>query len=188
MTDAIETTEHKGLTINIIPDFDPESPREWDNLGTILYSSSARECIGDRAVGREEMNEIMNRKDIVCLPVYAYIHSGVTINTTGFSCTWDSGQCGIIYVTYADVLKEWSRKRMSKKLRAQIEDNLRGEIATYDQYLRGDVYGYSISKKNTCETCEHTDDEVLDSCWGFYGIDYCREEAQAVADSLAKSA
>jgi hypothetical protein len=29
---------------------------------------------------------------------------------------WDWGQVGWIYVTKADVLKEWGKKRMSKKL------------------------------------------------------------------------
>ena len=34
MTDPIQTITHKGYTINIDYDPSPESPREWDNLGT----------------------------------------------------------------------------------------------------------------------------------------------------------
>jgi len=34
---------------------------------------------------------------VTILPVYLYDHSGITVNTTGFSCKWDSGQVGWIY-------------------------------------------------------------------------------------------
>lgn len=37
---------------------------------------------------------------------------------------------------------------------------LRSEVEMYDQYLRGDIYGFEI--------VDHTGD-VIDSYWGFYG-------------------
>lgn len=36
------------------------------------------------------------------------------------------------------------------------------EVKTFDQYLRGEIYGFII---------ETVDGEHLDSCWGFYGED-----------------
>jgi hypothetical protein len=35
--DAIFTEKRNGLTIKIYQDDSPESPREWDNLGTIEW-------------------------------------------------------------------------------------------------------------------------------------------------------
>jgi len=42
-----------------------------------------------------------------------------------------------------------------------------GEVKTYDLYIRGECYGYSLSKLNTCEYCGAVDEEEIDSCWGF---------------------
>ncbi len=47
------------------------------------------------------------------------------------------------------------------------------EVQTYDQYLRGEVYGYQI-------------DEDGDSCWGYYGIEDCLEEAKSTVDWIVK--
>jgi len=47
--------------------------------------------------------------------------------------------------------------------------------------LRGDVYGYKIYKIDRSGLdCEHQ--EFLDGCYGYYGLDYCMEEAQGVVD------
>lgn len=52
------------------------------------------------------------------------------------------------------------------------------EIELYDQYLRGDVFGYVIEEKTHYKSCEHCDreeetkTEVVDSCWGFFGHDF----------------
>ena len=50
---------------------------------------------------------------------------------------------------------------------------LEAEVEEYDTYLRGEVYGYIVQKDGT----------DLDSCWGMYGLDYCKEAAINVIDS-----
>ena len=100
----------------------------------------------------------------VILPLYLYDHGGITINTSGFSCPWDSGQIGYIYMTRETIFKEYGGKRLTKKLRTRAESLLRSEVETYDQYIRGEVYGYVA-------------DDDGESCWGFFGLDYAREEA-----------
>lgn len=141
------------------------------------YRWETRYKLGGRWRTEEEAREIIERKaheKAVILPVYLYDHSGLTINTTGFSCGWDSGQIGYIYATRKQILDNFLEKRLTKKLRQKAEDLLRAEVETYDQYLRGECYGYVI----TDETGEETD-----SCWGFLGdIDYCIEEAKGVVD------
>ena len=160
------------VKFKIEQDVDPESPREWDNLGTFImqhgrYSFGDREFENDSSyISFEEdfkyhLNAVCNctLKDVIYLPVYMYDHSGITISTTPFSCSWDSGQIGYTYVTKEQIRKEYSVKRISLKLKEQISSILQSEIETLDQYLIGDVYGFTIEYDNG----------EINSCWGFYG-------------------
>jgi hypothetical protein len=164
------------ITYRIERDESPESPRDWDNLGTMICFHR-RYVLGDKDHGFrdqdydgwDELHAALKKQFAVILPIYMYDHSGITISTSSFSCPWDSGQIGYICVTREKILENWGGKRLTQKLIDDAERVLRGEVETYDQYLTSDVYGYVIEE----------DGEFLDSCWGFYGEDYCREEAEA---------
>jgi hypothetical protein len=165
----------------------PESPRTWDNLGTMVCFHG-RYDLGDKHNykhddydGWDEMekNIIKNENVGVILPLYLYDHSGITMNTTGFSCGWDSGQVGFIYISKKKMLEEYGGKIVTQKLKDRVEGYLKGEVETYNQYLTGDVYGYKISEVTTCEL-GHERIEEKDSCWGFYGEDTCLEEAEDI--------
>jgi hypothetical protein len=166
--EPVEIIEHNGKTIELHYDQDAQSPRENDNLGTILYCST-KYTLGDKCLSREEIKAIESRDDIIMLPVYAYIHSGTVLNTTGFSCPWDSGQCGIIYVEKDKIRKEWGVKKISKQLREKVLNNLRGEVEEYSNYLSGQVYGYVIKDAAGNET---------DSCWGYIGYEWAVQAAK----------
>jgi len=102
------------------------------------------------------------------------------MRATAFSCPWDSGQVGFIYVSILDAGREWSDLE-GEALRERAGECLRSEVETYDQYLTGDVYGVVVEDANG---------EHLDSCWGFYGWDYAKQEADrmlayAYQDALA---
>ena len=171
---SIEEIKVGEKVISIVHDIDTQNPRnEWDILGTITNSPHSRYTLGDKAMDTEEMESIFdNTKEYIALPVFAYIHGGTCLNTTGFSCPWDSGQSGIIYVSRESVRKEWGVKRISPKLKNKIEEVLKSEIETFSQYLSGEVYGFEIKDSSG---------EVIDSCYGFYGLDCCIEEAKACA-------
>ena len=97
-------------------------------------------------------------------PLYLYDHGGITMNTTGFSCRWDSGCVGIIYLSKKKAEDEWATE--SEDERAKLADQcLVGEVEVYSQYLEGDVYGFVI------EQWDGFDWVSEDSCWGFYGDD-----------------
>jgi len=53
--------------------------------------------------------------------------------------------------------------------KARAEEIINGEVELYDQYLRGDVYGFKISVADEPEEDEEPDWMEEDSCWGFYG-------------------
>lgn len=166
--EAIEKIEHKGKTIEIHIDEDATSPRENDNLGTILYVSG-HYILGDKKVSPKEIAAIEARDDVIMLPVYAYIHSGIALNTTGFSSHWDSGQCGIIYADRESILKWFNAKKLTKALREKVKECLRAEIEEFGKYLGGEVYGYEI---------KDSAGEIVDSCWGFIGMEWVIQTAK----------
>jgi len=82
---------------------------------------------------------IVKKEDVlVILPLYLYDHSGITMNTTGFSCPWDSGQVGWIYATKKDVKKWYGLKRINKPYIDKVREILLGEVKAYDRYLTGE--------------------------------------------------
>jgi len=185
----VHTEVYKDHTIHIQPDDDNESPRtSMDNLATMVCFHK-RYNLGDTGHGFrfedynswEELEKAIRKQEDVAaiLPVYMYDHSGLTINTTGFSCPWDSGQIGFVFISKKKIREEYSVKRISPKILKQTIKVIQEEIETYDQYLRGDIYGYVI---------DGPDEENMNSCWGFYGYDYCIDEAKGVIDYMTKKA
>ena len=153
-----------------------DNPREWGNTGTIV-GWHRRYNLGDEQPGKspEEWMQDITGWDKECpvsalelfdtlyiwLPVYMYEHSGVALNTGGFSCPWDSGQVGYVFVA-----------RDSDTIQGMNEEavfaNLRSEIETYSLYLNGEVYTYSVEEWDE-EMGEWVD--TYEGCGGFYGHD-----------------
>lgn len=126
----------------------------WDNEGyyKLRDDHTHGEAIGAISCHVEDMVAAILEKHFIILPLYLYDHSGITMNTEGFACPWDSGQVGVIYCG-------------NGTMRQATIENLKLEVATYDQYLTGDVYGF------ICEEEVDGEWEETDSCWGFYGND-----------------
>lgn len=157
--------------LKLVQDSSPESPRTWDNLGTMICFHR-RYDLGDKHnyssddySSWEEMKQAIIKEEnpAVILPLYMYDHSGISISTSPFSCRWDSGQIGFILVSKKKALEEFGGKIVTAKLKERIEKILEGEVETYTQYVEGDVYGFQIVDE---------DDDIIDSCYGFYGSDH----------------
>lgn len=133
-----------------------ENGRGWQMLLQKNRDTAVEEC--EATV--EGIIEKALKKHVVMLDLYLYDHSGITMRTTPFSCPWDSGQVGYIYVVREDVLKEFSAKILTPALRKKAVEIMQGEVEVYDQYLTGEVYGYMIRKKG---------EDWEGGCWGFYG-------------------
>ena len=169
-------------------DDDRESPRTWDNLGTMIIFHN--EISGDKHDYKfhdydswdEQEKDIIKRENVgVILPLYLHNHSSMTMNTTGFGCPWDSGQVGFIFISKKKMLEEYGGKIVTQKLKEKVEGYLKGEVETYDQYLRGDIYGYRVFK------VENGEEEELDSCWGFYGEEECMNEGVSIMEYYIKN-
>jgi hypothetical protein len=188
------------MTLKLVQDNDGESPRNWDNLGVMVcahrrytlgdedglnkavrfikehISETTLENIGfdeDHAPSVQEALELTGK--VIVLPLYLYDHSGITMKTTPFSCRWDSGQVGFIYMPKEAALNEYGWKRMSPKRTEKVMQVLTAEVTVYDQYLTGDVWGFQLNVEG----------EETDSCWGFFGSD---PETNGIFDHLCDDA
>lgn len=124
-----------------------------------------------------------------------YDHSGITIFAGSPTCRWDSGQVGWQYITDEKLAEEWNGDR--DKALAYMESTLR----EYDDYLRGEVYGFTVEvgikveKKYPSGHIEHVIEWVHeDSCYGFIGDwrdknsgihDYLDDELTALLDGMS---
>lgn len=95
--------------------------------------------------------------DFLIEPIYLYDHSGITINTTGFSCPWDSGLIGWIYVSNNDIEKEYGV--VTSETIEKAKQTLISEVKEFDYYLTDQCYGFKLFENN----------EEIASCWGFIG-------------------
>ena len=164
-------TEYKGHTIRMSPDRGIENPRvAFDNLTTFAFFHK-RYSLGDKVEikskdypGWKEMKADIRRryKPRYITPVYMYDHSGLVLSTSPFSCPWDSGQVGFMWITNPNIPQD--------KLSRVVE----GEIQELNQWLSGDVWMIDI-------------DDGGDCLGGVYGYDYAVEEAKRMIDSMEKT-
>lgn len=197
-----ETHDYKDHRIAIDHEDDPMNPRtDYDPAGTMLCWHG-RYNLGDDhnwvdphdavadllnidmeeyADKYKKASEALKDAPVVVLPLYLYDHSGITMATTPFSCQWDSGQVGFIYITYenlhkelmvTDPLPDWKpNDEQTEKALAM----LKGEVSTYDDYLTGNVWRYTIHKLVDGEP----DETTSQSCGGFIGDpEHCLEAAK----------
>lgn len=153
----------------------PLNPRENDcNYCTICYvrnrylGSSKYDNDRDFADSDDLNDYLAGLKDcgteFVSVPLYAYVHSGITISTGSFGNPWDSGCFGVAICTKEQVINafgndiDWQR---------HAKDIIEGEIETYDKFLTGGTYIYSTYLYHK-ETKSWT---LEDTCGGFYSND-----------------
>lgn len=173
LVEKLKVTDNRVL--KIYQDEYAESPRTaWDNLGKMICFHSGYN-LGDKH--NVSIHDFYSFDDMIknyledgeFLPLYLYDHGGIIMSTSPFSCRWDSGQVGFIYVTKQDIVKEYGDD--SEETRKRVLSYLESEVKTYDQYLTGQVYGYELVEIEKCNL-GHMHEEVIDSCYGFYGDDH----------------
>ena len=192
-----ERYEHAGCTIRIIQDSDVSNPRdEFDHMGKLIlfpngsyldrnefekyinatdFESTLRslawlvtksDAVEDGyKVSMDHIFRCVN-KHYVIIPVDQDRYSG--LSSRGETVSESDGYCGgFILFPVADLAKEGID-------REQAARNLECEVEEYAAWATGDTWGYVIEDENGDE---------LDSCWGFYGMDYAKSEAERSAKS-----
>lgn len=184
----IHSEEYKGYTINIEQDYDSGfNPRyDHDNL-TVMACFHKRYELGDKDHGIrsddyrswDEMEKAIVKvfNPVIILPMFMFDHSGLTVNTTGFACPWDSGQIGFVFVPKAKAYETYMTKRITPKIKETIKQITKGEVEDYDHYLRGNIFAFDIEDANG---------EHVESCCGYIGDyeDACLPDAKEMIDSL----
>lgn len=193
-------------TLEVIEDNHPESPREWYNLCTMVcwnkhyylgdkhdydgvedfFQTLCKDVLGkgydetDELYWNDMFKMLQESNLILIKPINMYEHSGVTISTSSgypYNDRWDAGCVGFIYVT-KETLFNNCIGMVEETWKEQADRYIEGEMEIYDQYLRGDVYGYRLTKKvieqEKCPHCgevirEYEEEVEDDSCWGLYG-------------------
>lgn len=163
-------TNELELTFEVHQDTSSESPRDWDNLGTMICCHG-RYTFGDEQFDADDFDDwndlrkhlIENREAKVILPLYVYDHSGLSMYTDGDKGyrqheAWDSGQVGFIYATEKDI--EQNFLTVADGIEERAEEVLKSEIETYSQYIEGDVWGVEVFNKRG---------KLIDSLWGLFG-------------------
>lgn len=185
MSDVIQSCEYRGYTIEVVPTYDPLDPFE-DGLKLGHHAFFHRTYrLGDGDIpfahtdfgGWDAMREYIEGKrglNAICLPVYMYDHSGITINTTGFSCGWDSGQIGFTYATRQDIREWYGCKYVRKPREEQALELLKSEIELLDKHIRGEVYDWRILQ----------DDNHVESCGQYYGEEEAIQNAKHYINGL----
>lgn len=190
MSDVVRTINFPdGTRLEICLDPLPSDPRtEYDNVSRMICKHR-RFHLGDthnydfsRFSSVEELRQAVEEEEgefAVFANLYLYDHSGISISTSR-TCEWDSSCVGIVFITKKTMIKEWGDGPESLK---QAQACMEGEIATYDSYLRSDIYGYRLLKtKPKCDCCgQDQEPEEIDSCWGFIGSDI---ETNGILDCL----
>ena len=180
-----ETNELYRLRLE--QDTDAESPRDWENAGKMVCFHKRYLLPNEGDYNRDHFEswgeleaQLIADGAKVILPMYMYDHSGLSVRTTPFQCPWDSGQIGFIYLDQKSITENWGWKTLIRDRRNTLEDALRSEVETFNQYLSGDVWGFIFEKStvailaDTIDNDEPDEEELweeVDSCWGFYGSD-----------------
>lgn len=173
----METFSHRGYVVRIMQDEDAESPRDWENATTFVLSHGRYSLPNEANIRFDEFGSweeiaehLRESYNVVALAqVFGYEHGALTISCAPYADRWDSGIAGLVYVTKEQQDEAGTPTEL-------LQDLIRGEVETYDMYLRGDVYGYVV---------EDEAGNTIDSCWGFFGYEHCEAEAKEQAEWFA---
>ena len=171
----VEAIEGSDKVARIFVDENPDSPREFDNLGR-MFCIDRDYRFGDEFLEKFDMFEDWDEVEKylideygaeVILPLFIREYSSCNMR---ISTNMSGRQVGFIFVSRDSIMKEYNRKKMSKKLRYMVVEVLKAEIDLYEKYANREVYGYEIYSKVVDDNGD-VSEKLLDSCWGFCGFD-----------------
>ncbi len=171
-----EKFEHSGMTVKIIQDEDAEAPEQDEGLFIVTTRNRYFELLHDGQDAHGCMGDKVFTKQYWVFPLIAYIHSGVSLSLSGggqFSDPWDSGQIGFVFVAKS----EWRYQFRDRKKCVSAHTAAKSYVETWNQYLTGDVWGVVVED----------DGEQVDSCLGFYGMEYAKQEGRDMAEGCSES-
>lgn len=166
MSELKEKIDYKGFNIDIYYDTDAESPDIWGNEDSFIVYDHRQFYVQRDGFNPDDIWDTLEEgkklyEGYWIFPLYAYIHSGVSLSLGSGTCRWDTSMKG-----FALVKREagWSYKR------EQAGSIAEATIKEWNEYLSGEVYGYETEG---------------DSCFGYIGdegLEQAIEEAKSSLD------
>lgn len=131
----------------------------------------------------EKLQLVCDADDIVVLPIALYDHSGISMwlgsADSHFDSQWDCSDVGFAYVEKETAMKFGALKE-GDDWKKWAYDDMESEMKVYNEYVEGDVYGYTIED----EYGEVDSDINLCGCWGYYGEKSIEEQIIPEAKGL----
>lgn len=193
MNESAHVEQYKGYTIKIEYDMDPMNPRkEFDNMGTMVVWKRGYE-LGDEQSSMDKYDyfaEVIRGStagngrmyNSYWYPLYECGGgSDVRLCVGEWMEPYDDAVIGWIYVSKADVRKEYGIKHVKENYQLKVQEVLKGEVEEYNAYLNGEVYGWTVEGWDG-EEYNH----VFESVWGYYDYDFCLSEAREYAEHLVR--
>lgn len=177
-------SKNREYILTVEQDEYAESPREWDNLCTMICWHR-RYALGDKhqydgadeffedilhtvcGIDRDDLYELttlekyklaVESEKLFIKEINMYEHSGITVSTSSgypYNDRWDSGSIGFIYATKKKILENVGNAN-EVNWTAIADECIENEMETYDQYLRGNVYHFRLTEKVTKQDkCPH---------------------------------
>lgn len=194
----LETFEHKGYRVNIVPDNDPQNPRDFCCASKMIFFHR-KYTLGDKHNydhgnynnWSELAAEIRETEEpVLMFSVYMYDHSSLafSIDSTPFhiqdSAGWDWGQLGFIIVTEEHVRDIYGKAKFTTE---ELTKHVKVELETYQTYVNGHCVAYEIRPPaKYCECCKQELEQDERYLCGFYDVEYCKQEAIEEIDSWLK--
>jgi hypothetical protein len=200
-----DTFKHAGFTVKIIQDPDPDEP-DYGEAEFYLYASCSGHGHGSYEIGRRNVqdgnkhipwgefiwgqygSDIPTEENERAWDLYqewldcydsSYqvwpIKAGNAHGPGSFTiweCDEDDEIEGYVFIKVPDT--DLGKLGDASRDVEKIKDAL---IEQYQQWCRGEVYGYVI---------EDSDGEEIESCWGYYGDEDAISESKSTAEALAK--
>lgn len=186
-----------------------ESESCWDiyetyMIRTVLGSSKPEECleyegVPEYSVADYLLDDLTIRHCMALmepyaewLPMFLYDHSGLTISCGArlypYSDRWDSSAVGWVVALKKTLMDNQIGTESTWRERAA--EIMKADVEVYDQYLTGEVYGYTLYEADMPENADEPIAwEEIHSCWGFYGDDLlkngmCENAGLGLKDAL----
>lgn len=169
MNNTIHEEEYKGVRIEVYQDGDTDSPESWGNEEmagwhrefTVKNKHINKDIFGAyiKQEGYEEYAEEAKEveKKFYIFGVDAYIHSGIrlSMHNAGYRDKWDtSDYVGCILVSVDEVKSHTTPDKEAERI-------AKGILATWNDYLSGNVYGYNLT--------DVVSRDNAGGCGGYYG-------------------
>jgi hypothetical protein len=136
---------HSGYNLGDNHDYNKDDYGGWDSLKHFI---------------------VKGERPLIIKELHMYDHGGIAISTSPFSCRWDSGQIGYVWISQNHIDHIGCHMQDSETWQdyiSRLDKYLENEVTEYNDYLQGNVYGFQLIDE---------DKNIIDSCYGFIGDDF----------------